>query len=336
MKAFQIEGGRIVRAAAADPGRGFAEDAGPFPIQVMDESEFIPPAGDRVVHEVLRQLPHASVPFAERAPEGVVGLLALPAPERGGLAQARVLFVLGRDSLSLVGEPEACMRALGDLAEESVPVPHAASVLCELMHRTVRDHPAMLSEVRRDFELLEERLLEGRGRIDRALLMSDSRRLLGLDALYQGMSDMASELADEGDDLVGEADRQRFRALGRQLDRLSARLESLQDHSLQLHSLYQEGIDIRQNSVMQWLTVIATIFMPLTFITSWYGMNFPNMGMTRVPWGYVLVIAVCALVAALEVLFFHRRGWLHFGGGKRVRSGTRRGRRGRSERSDLW
>lgn len=292
MKAFQIEGGRIVRAAAADPDRGFAEDAGPFPIQVMDESEFTPPAGDRVVREVLRQLPHASVPFAERAPEGVVGLLALPAPERGGLAQARVLFVLGRDSLSLVGEPEACMRALGDLAEESVPVPHAASVLCELMHRTVRDHPAMLSEVRRDFELLEERLLEGRGRIDRAL--------------------------------------------GRQLDRLSARLESLQDHSLQLHSLYQEGIDIRQNSVMQWLTVIATIFMPLTFITSWYGMNFPNMGMTRVPWGYVLVIAVCALVAALEVLFFRRRGWLHFGGGKRVRSGTRRGRRGRSERSDLW
>ena len=301
MKTFQIKDGRIVRAAAADPGRGFAADAGPFPIQVMDESEFTPPAGDRVVREVLRQLPHASVPFAERAPEGVVGLLALPAPERGGLARARVLFVLGRDSLSLVGEPEACMRALGDLAEESVPVPHAASVLCELMHRTVRDHPAMLSEVRRDFELLEERLLEGRGRIDRALLMSDSRRLLGLDALYQGMSDMASELADEGDDLVGEADRQRFRALGRQLDRLSARLESLQDHSLQLHSLYQEGIDIRQNSVMQWLTVVTTIVMPLTFVTGWYGMNF--VGMPELTWkyGYPVVIIVSIVTVGISL-----------------------------------
>ena len=61
---------------------------------------------------------------------------------------------------------------------------------------------------------------------------------------------------------------------------------------------------------MQLLTVIATIFMPLTFITSWYGMNFHNMAMIRASWGYPLVVVVCVLLAFAEVLYFHRRGWL--------------------------
>ena len=65
-------------------------------------------------------------------------------------------------------------------------------------------------------------------------------------------------------------DRARLAALARQVDRLTTRLESLQEFSLQVHSLYQEEIDLRQNSIMQWLTVVATIAMPLTFITSWY------------------------------------------------------------------
>ena len=168
-----------------------------------------------------------------------------------------------------------------------------------------------------DIERLEEQILEGCTRVNRAMMMADTRRMLGLDAFYQGMSDLTDLLAEKGGSVVAPGDRAQLRMLSRQLDRLSTRLESLQDYSLQLNGLYQEEIDIRQNSVMQWLTVIATIFMPLTFITGWYGMNFPTMAMLQEPWGYPLVVAVCLVIAVAEIVCFHRRGWLHFGGRRR-------------------
>ena len=59
--------------------------------------------------------------------------------------------------------------------------------------------------------------------------------------------------------------------------------------------------------------------MPLTFITSWYGMNFRNMALINVAWGYPVAAALCLLVALGEIAVFHRRGWLKFGDSKRRR-----------------
>ena len=70
---------------------------------------------------------------------------------------------------------------------------------------------------------------------------------------------------------------------------------------------------MRQNNVMQWLTVVTTIVMPLTFVTGWYGMNFPHMALFDVPWGYAAVIVVCVAIVAIEVAFFWHHGWLSFG-----------------------
>lgn len=150
-------------------------------------------------------------------------------------------------------------------------------------------------------------------------MMADSRRMLGLDTFYQGLSDITGLLGGEDAAFMSPVSRARFAALSRQLDRLSARLESLQNYALQVNGLYQEGIDIRQNNVMQWLTVVTTIAMPLTVITGWYGMNFPHMGLIDAAGGYLLVACVCIVIVVAEVVFFYRRGWLRFGSRRRRR-----------------
>lgn len=342
MRAWRIEHERLVSGAPQDT------DATGGSVEVVELQELDLSAQPRTVREALRLVEHVAVPFVERMPAGAVGVIAAPevsadvelgsnpvaAPETDSDVGSRpaapaahrerpasatiaptghVGFILTDGLLRLVGSYEAVERALAYLENEGAPVGSPAGALCELMRLVVRDHPAMLSAVRADFERLEERLLDERTDVNRRAMRRDARRLLGLDTMYQGMSDVADELAEGGGGLVPDGDRLRFRALGRQLDRLSMRLESLQDYSLQLNSLYHETIDIRQNSVMQWLTVIATIFMPLTFITGWYGMNFQNMALLRAPGGYLLVVAVCAAIAVAEVVFFHRRGWLDFG-----------------------
>lgn len=257
--------------------------------------------------EVLDQLEHAAMPFLERTSTGAAGLVVTPSGRR------RFGFILTPGELVLIDDGDVCATALGHAVEDRARVEGPAGALCALLRELLRDHPARLSRMHEDFELMEQQVLEGRERPDRRKMMADSRRMLGLDTFYQGMSDLAAELAEDDSGLVAPTDRARLRSLARLLGRLAARLESLQDYSLQVHSLYQESIDVRQNNVMQWLTVVTTIVMPLTFVTGWYGMNFPHMALFDVAWGYAAVIVVCVVIVAIEVAFFWHHGWLSFG-----------------------
>ena len=66
----------------------------------------------------------------------------------------------------------------------------------------------------------------------------------------------------------------------------------------------------RTNQVMQKLTIIATIFMPLTFITGVYGMNFRYMPELYWRWGYYIILGLMALVAAMMYFLFRKKKWM--------------------------
>lgn len=309
-RAWHIENGHLATGADAAhsdaPGERNAEkNAAPVAMLLRSE-EATSRQLSHAQREVLSQLEHATMPFLERTSTGAAGLVVTASGRR------RFGFILTADELVLVDDGDVCATALGRAVEDRQPVEGPAGALCALLRELLRDHPARLSRMREDFERLEEQILEGRERPDRGKMMADTRRMLGLDTFYQGMSDLAGELAEDESGLVAPMDRARLRSLARLLGRLSNRLESLQDYSLQVHGLYQESIDLRQNSVMQWLTVVATIAMPLTFVTGWYGMNFPHMALFDAPWGYAAVIVVCVAIIVAEVAFFWHHGWLRF------------------------
>jgi magnesium transporter len=93
-------------------------------------------------------------------------------------------------------------------------------------------------------------------------------------------------------------------------------LETYRELASDLMELYHSSLSNRMNEVMQVLTVIATIFIPLTFIVGVYGMNFDtkvspwNMPELEWYWGYPVIWAVMLAVAGGLLYFFHRKGWL--------------------------
>ncbi len=86
-------------------------------------------------------------------------------------------------------------------------------------------------------------------------------------------------------------------------------LESLRDTVSGLLDIYLSSLSHRLNEVMKVLTIIATIFIPLTFIAGVYGMNFKFMPELSSPWGYPLIWCVMIAVAGVMLIFFKRRGW---------------------------
>ena len=74
--------------------------------------------------------------------------------------------------------------------------------------------------------------------------------------------------------------------------------------------IYLSSVSYRLNAIMRVLTVITTIFMPLSFIASIYGMNFEYMPELRAPWGYPLVLGVMAAVGIGMLMLFRNKRWL--------------------------
>jgi magnesium transporter len=87
-------------------------------------------------------------------------------------------------------------------------------------------------------------------------------------------------------------------------------LESFQEIVSGLMDIYLSSISIRMNNIMKVLTIIATIFIPLTFIAGVYGMNFHHMPELSWRWGYPAVWGVMVLVFVGMLIFFKRKKWL--------------------------
>jgi magnesium transporter len=87
-------------------------------------------------------------------------------------------------------------------------------------------------------------------------------------------------------------------------------VNSLRDYSVQTRDLYQSQLAVRQNNTVTVLTVVTTIFMPLTLIVGWYGMNFKYMPELESPLGYPLVIAVSIAIIVVSLIYFKYKKWL--------------------------
>jgi magnesium transporter len=82
--------------------------------------------------------------------------------------------------------------------------------------------------------------------------------------------------------------------------------ETFRDVLSGMLDIYLSSVSNRMNEVMKVLTIIATVFIPLTFIAGLYGMNFRYMPELEWPWGYPLVWIVMIVVAVLMVIYFRQ------------------------------
>lgn len=87
-------------------------------------------------------------------------------------------------------------------------------------------------------------------------------------------------------------------------------VETSKDLSSGLFDMYNSMINNRMNEIMKVLTVISTIFIPITFITGFYGMNFRYMPELFLKWAYPVVIVLMIGIALFMISYFKRKKWL--------------------------
>lgn len=123
-------------------------------------------------------------------------------------------------------------------------------------------------------------------------------------------------------ELINNLERAGFSPLVKKNTRLY--LRDVYDHSIQaidstetyremlsgMLDIYLSSVSNRLNEVMKILTVIATIFIPLTFVTGLYGMNFRFMPELEHPWGYPAALLLMLVMSLLMLAYFRRKRWV--------------------------
>jgi magnesium transporter len=160
-----------------------------------------------------------------------------------------------------------------------------------------------------EVERLEDELAEHTDVRLVARIHEVKRDLLGLRRLIWPLREMINNLIRDRSPRITEATQVYFRDCYDHAITLLDIVETYRDIAAGLHDLYLSSMSNRLNEVIKVLTIISTIFIPLSFIASVYGMNFDFMPELKWKWGYLFALGLMAGTAALLLSYFWRKGW---------------------------
>ncbi|WMJ85709.1 magnesium transporter CorA family protein [Anaerocolumna sp. MB42-C2] len=136
------------------------------------------------------------------------------------------------------------------------------------------------------------------------------KRLLLLDNFYEQLIVIGEELEENAIDIFCADNLRYFKLFTDRVTRLSNNTRMLQDYSDHVRDSYHAQLDYNLNNIMKMFTVVTTIFLPLTLIVGWYGMNFTYMPELHWKYGYLFVIIISIIVAILCIFYFKKKKFL--------------------------
>ncbi len=136
------------------------------------------------------------------------------------------------------------------------------------------------------------------------------RQLMFLRRAVWPLREAANNLSRSECPFLRESTKVFFRDLYDHVVQIVDTIETLREMVSAGLDIYLSSISYRSNAVMKVLTIITTIFMPLTFIVGIYGMNFEHMPELKWEWGYPLVIGMMVVIAIAMLGFFKRKKWM--------------------------
>ena len=134
------------------------------------------------------------------------------------------------------------------------------------------------------------------------------KRILSYYLKYYKSLNRFVDLIKENYEIITDSSECRYMEIfGTRVERFISDIEYLLDALIHIQDLYTTSLDYSLNNIMKVFTVVTTIFLPLTLVTGWYGMNFKNMPELTWKYGYLGVIVFSVIVVLLCIVFFKKK-----------------------------
>lgn len=183
-----------------------------------------------------------------------------------------------------------------------------ADVLLMLFGYVLRQDGDLLEAIDDSIEKLEERTTLKKPEDHSATIIALRKQLLALKHYFGSLYDLLEELEDNRNNLFTQTQLQAFRVHKNKANRLLNTVLNLRDYLTQVREAFQNQLDISLNDTMRFFTVITAIFLPLTLLVGWYGMNL-HMPELASKITYPLIIVVSLVFIVVSLVFCKKKGW---------------------------
>lgn len=141
-------------------------------------------------------------------------------------------------------------------------------------------------------------------------ILNLKKQLIKIRKIVFPIEEVVRKLAREESDIITTITRQYFKDIHERLLQILEQFKDFRELANNLMDLHHLNLSQRTNSVMQLLTIVSTVFIPLTFITGVYGMNFDSMPELHWQYGYVGVWILMVIITIIMIWLTKRRNWL--------------------------
>lgn len=157
-----------------------------------------------------------------------------------------------------------------------------------------------------EIETLEERVLQSNSESTLRSILEMRKELMDFKRSIDPLKEAINTITRELDDDMSKY----YRDLHDHIIYESENLAMYREMIVNLIDLYHSSLSVKMNQVMKVLTVITTIFVPLTFIVGIYGMNFDNMPELRWEYGYFIIMGIMLILVIFMLNYFRKKKWL--------------------------
>lgn len=182
--------------------------------------------------------------------------------------------------------------------------------LCyRLLDFLVDDYMPVLDYLDEEIEVLEDQVVERPTPQLLERILTIKHALIYLRRIMAPQRELLNRLSRGEFLVIDEKTRIYFRDIYDHMVRFQDLIETLRDIVTGAMDIYLNSTSLRLNTVMKALTIVSTIFLPLSFVAGVYGMNFEFMPELRWTWGYPMAWLVFVIIVVGMLAFFKRRGW---------------------------
>lgn len=187
---------------------------------------------------------------------------------------------------------------------------NGADFLCHaILDRLVDGYMPVLDELDEEIDLLEDLVMAKPEPHTLERILTLKHNIMELRRVISPMREVMNKLSRDEYPQIDQHSRIYFRDIYDHLVRFQDLSESIRDIASGALDIYLSSTSLRLNEIMKALTIVSTIFLPLTFLAGVYGMNFHFMPELTWPWAYPLMWGIFVVVGVGMVYFIKRRGW---------------------------
>ena len=231
-----------------------------------------------------------------------------------GVRLEEVDFFLGKNYVvSYHVEPRYSRSALADRIDKDpkLVLGHGADMLLhQIFDLMVDKYTVVVDALDERVDALETEILENATDETLKKILDLKKDLQDLFRMIRHQRDVMSSLSREGHPMITKKARTFFRDIYDNVVRVHDTVEGLRDEVGGARDAYLSMMSNRVNSVMKGLSLVATIILPLTFVTGIYGMNFHDMPLLHDPMGFWVTCAAMAALAAGMFYWFRKKNWV--------------------------